>query len=35
MLYLSYINFLKHMEGVIPEVYQKVVAVFERGLDAT
>lgn len=33
MLYLSYVNFLKHLEGVIPDVYQKVIAVFDKGID--
>lgn len=33
MLYLSYANFLRHMEGVIPDIYQKVVAIYERGFD--
>ena len=32
-LYLSYVNFLKHLEGVIPDTYSKIVAVFEKGID--
>ena len=32
-LYLSYVNFLKHLEGVIPDVYTKIVQVFEKGVD--
>jgi hypothetical protein len=30
---LSYVNFLKHLEGVIPDTYTKIVAVFEKGLE--
>ncbi|CDW82944.1 pre-mrna-processing factor [Stylonychia lemnae] len=33
MLYLSYANFLKHMDGVIPEVYGKITQIFEKGID--
>lgn len=33
-LYLSYVNFLKHLESSIPDSYSKVVQVFERGIDA-
>ena len=32
-LYLSFVNFLKHFEGVIPDTYTKIVAVFEKGID--
>ena len=32
-LYLSYVNFLKHQEGTIPDTYNKIVAVFEKGVD--
>jgi tetratricopeptide (TPR) repeat protein len=34
-LYLSYANFLKHLDGVIPDVYTKIVSVFEKALDTT
>lgn len=36
LLYLSYVNFLKHLAYVpeLPDVFQRVVAVFERGLDS-
>lgn len=34
-LYLSYVNFLKHLEGVIPDTYTKIVAIFEKGIDLT
>jgi len=34
-LYLSYINFLKHVDGVIPDTYSKIVAVFEKGVDVS
>ena len=33
MLYLSYINFLKHMEGTISEVFAKITQVFEKGIE--
>ena len=26
-------NFLKHLDGVIPDTYSKIVAVFEKGVD--
>jgi len=32
-LYLSYANFLKHLEGVIPDVYTKIVSVFEKAIE--
>jgi len=35
MLYLSYANFLKHMDGVIPEIYTKIIQIFEKGIDQT
>ena len=28
-------NFLKHLEGVIPDTYTKIVAIFEKGIDLT
>ena len=34
-LYLSYVNFLKHVDGVIPDTYTKIVAVFEKGVDVS
>jgi len=27
------VNFLKHLEGVIPDTYSKIVAIFEKGID--
>ena len=32
-LYLSYINFLKHLEGVIPDLYNKIVQIYEKAID--
>ena len=32
-LYLSYANFLKHLDGVIPDVYTKIVSVFEKAIE--
>lgn len=29
---MSYVNFLKHLEGVIPDTYTKIVQVFEKGI---
>ncbi len=34
MLYLSYVNFLKHLEGVIPDVTGKIAQIFEKAIDA-
>ena len=34
-LYLSYVNFLKHLEAVIPDVYTKIVQVFEKAIEET
>jgi hypothetical protein len=31
-LYLSYANFLKHLESIIPDSYTKIVGIFERGI---
>lgn len=28
-------NFLKHLDGVVPDVYTKIVQVFEKGIDET
>ena len=33
MLCLSYVNFLKHMEGVIPEIFTKITQVFEKAIE--
>jgi len=33
MLYMSYVNFLKHLDGAISDVFSKIVQIFERGLD--
>lgn len=33
MLYLSYVNFLKHLDGVIPDVFTKIVSIFDKGID--
>ena len=30
---MSYVNFLKHLDGVIPDTYSKIVAVFEKGVE--
>lgn len=35
ILYLSYVNFLKHLEGIITDVYLKCVNIFEKALDET
>lgn len=32
ILYLSYVNFLKHLPDM-PDAYTKIVTIFERGLD--
>ena len=32
-LFLSYVNFLKHLEGAVPDVYGKIVQVFEKALN--
>lgn len=34
MLFLSYVNFLKHLEGVVTDVCGKIVQIFEKGIDA-
>jgi hypothetical protein len=28
------VNFLKHLDGVIPDTYSKIVAIFEKGVDS-
>ena len=32
-LYLSFVNFLKHLDGLVPDVYSKIIAVFEKALE--
>lgn len=32
-LYLNYINFLKHIEGTVPDVFSKIVSIFEKAID--
>ena len=33
-LYLSYVNFLKHLEGQIPDTFSKIVQVFDKGIES-
>ena len=32
-LFLSYVNLLKHLDNAIPDAYNKIVQVFEKGID--